>query len=82
MSAAADGFYFHPSDEDLSLGTPEREKPLDCTVSVKSRIENAVAGKPGTTSSFDAGAVLIVCLRIVVCLRIIPDLQGTQERIP
>jgi hypothetical protein len=23
------GFYFHPSDEDLSLGTPLREKPLE-----------------------------------------------------
>ena len=22
-------FYFHPSDEDLSLGTPLREKPLE-----------------------------------------------------
>jgi hypothetical protein len=22
------GFYFHPSDEDLSLGTPVRIKPL------------------------------------------------------
>ena len=24
----------HPSDEDLSPGTPERKKPLECTVSV------------------------------------------------
>jgi hypothetical protein len=23
------GFYFHPSDEDLSLGAPERKKPLE-----------------------------------------------------
>jgi hypothetical protein len=37
-------FYFHPTDEDLSAGTPERKKPLGCSVSVKSRIENAGAG--------------------------------------
>jgi hypothetical protein len=36
------GFYFHPSDKDLSLGTPERKKPLELRVPVKSRIENAV----------------------------------------
>jgi hypothetical protein len=24
------GFYFHPSDEDLSLETPDRKKPLSC----------------------------------------------------
>ena len=23
------GFYFHPCDEDLSQGTPERKKPLE-----------------------------------------------------
>jgi hypothetical protein len=38
------GFYFHPNDEDLSLGTPAREKPLRIQDSVKSRIENAVVG--------------------------------------
>jgi hypothetical protein len=37
------GFYFHPSDEDLSPGTPERKKPLSIQVSVKSRSENAIA---------------------------------------
>jgi hypothetical protein len=27
------GFFFHPSDEDLSPGTPERKKPLECVFS-------------------------------------------------
>jgi hypothetical protein len=43
-SSIEGGFYFHPSDEDLSPGTPERKKPLSVQVSVKSRSENAVAG--------------------------------------
>ena len=38
------GFYFYPSDEGLSLGTPLRKKPLGLQLSVKIRIENAVAG--------------------------------------
>jgi hypothetical protein len=38
-----DDFYFHPSDKDPSPGTPERKKPFSGMVSVKSRIENAVA---------------------------------------
>jgi len=36
------GFYFHPSDEDLSPGIPVRKKPPGFQDSVKSRIENAV----------------------------------------
>ncbi len=40
------GFYFHPNDEDLSLGTPERKKPLSRMDSVSSRIETAVAPTP------------------------------------
>jgi len=38
------GFYFHPSDEDLSLGTPLRKKPLGSMDSVYSHSENAIAG--------------------------------------
>ncbi len=41
------GFYFHPNDEDLSLGTPERKKPLSRVDSVSSRIETAVARDGG-----------------------------------
>jgi hypothetical protein len=28
------GFYFHPSDEDLSPGTPERKNPLELALPV------------------------------------------------
>jgi len=44
------GFYFHPNNEDLSLGTPVRKKPLGFQDSVKSRIENAVAGNTGNVA--------------------------------
>jgi hypothetical protein len=36
------GFYFHPSDEDLSLGTPEMKKPLERMLSVYIHSENAI----------------------------------------
>jgi hypothetical protein len=29
LKAVKGGFYFHPSDEDLSLGTPVRKKLLE-----------------------------------------------------
>ena len=38
------GFYFHPSDEDLSSGTPERKKPPERVLSVYSNSENAIGG--------------------------------------
>jgi hypothetical protein len=46
MKGVQGGFYFHPSDKDLSLGTPERKKLLELWVPVKTRIENAVAEIP------------------------------------
>jgi hypothetical protein len=33
------GFYFHPTDEDLSAGTPERKKPLGLVLSVYTNSE-------------------------------------------
>ena len=39
------GFYFHPSDEDLSLGTPLRKKPLCGVVSVYCNWRTAIAGR-------------------------------------
>ncbi len=39
------GFYFHPSDEDPLLGTPERKKPLSRISSPYSNSEFALAGK-------------------------------------
>jgi hypothetical protein len=32
----------HPSDKDLSLGTPERKKPLGLVLPVYSNSENAI----------------------------------------
>ncbi len=37
----------HPSDEDLSPGTPERKKPLECEISVYSNSENALETRQG-----------------------------------
>jgi hypothetical protein len=37
------GFYFHPTDKDLSAGTPERKKPLGLVLSVYTNSENAIA---------------------------------------
>jgi len=36
------GFYFHPSDENLSLGTPVRKKPLESMDSVYTNSENVI----------------------------------------
>ncbi|MGA3162505.1 MAG: hypothetical protein ABSC77_14960 [Terracidiphilus sp.] len=36
------GFYFHPTDEDLSAGTPEQKKPLDIVLPVYTNSENAI----------------------------------------
>jgi len=36
------GFFFHPSDEDLSLGTPDMKKPLECVLSVYTNSETAI----------------------------------------
>jgi hypothetical protein len=38
------GFFFHPGDEDLSLGTLVRKKPLESMDSVYANSENAIAG--------------------------------------
>jgi hypothetical protein len=38
------GFYFHPTDEDLSAGTPVRKKPLSMVLSVYINSENAIPG--------------------------------------
>jgi len=35
----------HPTDGDLSVGTPQRKKPLECEASVHSNSENAIARK-------------------------------------
>jgi hypothetical protein len=43
LEASKGGFYFHPSDKDLSLGTPEMKKPLEFMLSVYSNSENAIA---------------------------------------
>src|ERR1035437_3088545 len=40
------GFYFHPSDEDLSLGTPERKKPLSRCGYPLQQLENRYTGSP------------------------------------
>jgi hypothetical protein len=46
------GFFFHPSDEDLSLGTPEKKKPLGGFAFgvhlLWFRCSFRVADKPGT----------------------------------
>src|ERR1035437_4600321 len=39
-SAVQGGFYFHPSDENLSLGTPERKKPLSGSGFPPQQLEN------------------------------------------
>jgi hypothetical protein len=36
------GFLLHPTDDDLSVGTPERKKPLGIQASAETRIESAV----------------------------------------
>jgi hypothetical protein len=43
LRASKGGFYFHPIDEDLSLGTPERKKPLESVLSVYTNSEKAVS---------------------------------------
>ena len=35
------GFFFHPSDEDLSPGTPERKKPLESNGFGVHQLENS-----------------------------------------
>jgi hypothetical protein len=51
LSALKGGFFFHPTGEDLSVGTPERKKPLECEVSVYSNSEIAIAARiPGCES--------------------------------
>ena len=35
-SGVQGGFYFHPTDKDSSVGTPERKKPLECVAPVYS----------------------------------------------
>jgi len=37
------GFYFHPTGEDLSVGTLDRKKPLQCVLSVYTNSENVIA---------------------------------------
>ncbi len=46
------GFSFHPSDEDLSPGSPGMKKPLKCVVSVYTNSETTVVGfnKDGCTA--------------------------------
>jgi hypothetical protein len=36
--------FLPPTDEDLSVGTPLRKKPLECEVSIYSNSENTIAG--------------------------------------
>jgi hypothetical protein len=38
------GFYFHPTDEDLSAGTPERKKPLEGRGFPLHQLENRYCG--------------------------------------
>ncbi|HEY1210040.1 MAG TPA: hypothetical protein VGE85_11770 [Terracidiphilus sp.] len=41
LSAVKGGFYFHPTNEDLSVGTPVMKKPLGMVLSVYTNSENA-----------------------------------------
>lgn len=50
----------HPTDGDLSVGTPQRKKPLECEASVHSNSENAIA--PGRQP--DPGANQPIVARI------------------
>ncbi len=45
LSAVKGGFFFHPSDQDPSPGTPVMKKPLECVLSVYSNSETAVVGQ-------------------------------------
>ena len=47
LRAVKGGFFFHPSDEDLSPGTPERKKPLECVLSVYTNSDNALTRNRG-----------------------------------
>jgi hypothetical protein len=44
------GFFFHPSDEDLSPGTPEWKKPLSCNGRPLQQLENRYSGRKSISS--------------------------------
>jgi hypothetical protein len=58
------GFYFCPTDEGLSAGTAEREKPLGILVSVESRIENAAVRQQRTLARIKVDKKWIELLNI------------------
>jgi hypothetical protein len=47
MKGLLGGFYFHPSGKDLSLGTPERKKPLGLVLPVYSNSERWISSLLG-----------------------------------
>ena len=55
------GFSFHPSDEDLSPGTPVMKKPLECVLSVDSNSETA-ATQRGDPMSYLKAVTLVLAL--------------------
>ena len=60
LSALKGGFYFHPTDEDLSVRTPEKKKPLECEVSVHSNSEIAVeASRIRSIGSVRQGEIIL-----------------------